>query len=58
MGGLISSFVEASGELRVNGMCVAAPYFDFHDKMLLTRLKPLVQMFEKVSPNKEFNISN
>ena len=35
------------------GVCLVAPYFALHDPRMMERLKPAIQMFGKVSPNKE-----
>ena len=54
MGGLISTFIAAedSSKVKYSGICVAAPYFALFDKEMLKKLKPMVEVLNKVSPNK------
>jgi acylglycerol lipase len=55
MGGLVSTFLAANQDtsnLKYDGVCVAAPYFDLYDKDMLTKMKAMVTMLNAVSPNK------
>ena len=55
MGGLISTFMAANQDtsnLKYDGVCVAAPYFDLYDKEMLNKLKAMVKVLNAVSPNK------
>ena len=54
MGGLISSFISADESLKMNydGAIYSVPYFDVHDKNMLEKMRPLVEMVKAVSPDK------
>lgn len=55
MGGLISTFMAANQDkssVKYNGIVTVAPYFDLYDKTMLSKLKPVVEVMNKVSPNK------
>ena len=55
MGGLISTFMAAnqdSSAIKYKGMITAAPYFDLYDKEMLSKMKSIVEVLNKVSPNK------
>ena len=61
MGGLISTFMAANQDisnLKYDGVCVAAPYFDLYDKEMLTKLKAMVKVLNAVSPNKMIPIGS
>ena len=45
MGGLFSTLLAANQDtsnLKYDGICVAAPYFELYDKEMLTKLKAMV----------------
>jgi hypothetical protein len=55
MGGLISTLIAANQDnssIKYSGMVTVAPYFDLYDKTMLSKLKALVEVLNKVSPNK------
>ena len=54
LGGLISSFISAdlSSKVVFDGICYVAPYFDVYDRTTLNKLEPMVEMMNKVTPNK------
>jgi len=65
LGGLISSFVAAGAlggesiagdtDNRYNGVCLSVPYFGLYDEQILNKVRPMLEMWYKVSPNKSIN---
>ena len=52
LGGLISSFVAVDNKANYTGLCLTVPYFGLYDEDMLNKVRPMLDMMNKVSPNK------
>lgn len=60
LGGMISSLIgcqQDKSDLKYDGLCLLAPFYNFKDKSLIEKMRPLLQMMGNVSPDKMFPAS-
>lgn len=57
LGGMISTLIDSRQEtanFKYDGHCMLTPFFDLYDKSMIEKVRPLLQMMEKVTPDKMF----